>query len=566
MSKRIVRALLPLIALFALLMPVTADDGHDHGAAPVAQSQPAAETPRLAIGGAAFDLVAAPDGHTLMLYLDRADTNDPVAGAEIIVARDGQKAFQANEFGTGLYQMDADWLESPGSYPLTFTVASGEESEVLKGTLVVPAHAEATELSVAAFRDVLRRADILTALAVAFVLGGLIVMALRKRRTRETSATDVSASTFLIVLFAASFIAGTAVAGPGHDHDHDHGEGGGHNDAQKSSDVPRKLPDGSVFLPKPTQRLLNVRTIRATETDAPRIRTLLGTVISDPSAFGQVQAPMDGQIELSGRGISFAGQTVQAGEVLALLTPTIPLADLGTMQQLRAEVDGKLIIAEQKLSRLTRIANVIAQRDIDDTRAELEALREQKRVLAPKGVEKFELKAPVSGVISVANVRAGQVVSARDTLFEIVDPERLWVEAVGANLHSDRDVKTAHAVDSDGHSLKLGYEGRSPTLRQQSQPYLFRVDEPHSGLAIGAPVSVLVETADVAKGVTVPEAAIVRSSNGLHQVWIKTAPEAFRAVPIRAEPLDGRQTLVLDGLHAGDRVVTSGAELINQIR
>ena len=73
-------------------------------------------------------------------------------------------------------------------------------------------------------------------------------------------------------------------------------------------------------------------------------RELIGTIVSDPSAFGQVQAPMDGQIEVSERGISFAGQKVQAGEVLALLSPTIPLADLGTMQQLRAEVDGKLMI------------------------------------------------------------------------------------------------------------------------------------------------------------------------------------------------------------------------------
>lgn len=564
MSKRTTRAVLSLIALFAIVTPLAAGDDHDHGAAP-APSQPAAETPRLAIGGAKFDLVAIPDGHTLMLYLDRADSNEPVSGAEIIVARDGQKSFQANEFGPGLYQLDSDWVETPGSYSMTFKIVNGEDSEALKGTLAVPEHHDAVELSVAAFRDVLARADILAALAAAFVFGGLIVIALRRRRPRDTSVPDTPVVTILVVFLAASFIATSALAGPGHDHDH--GDGG-HDDAPKASasNAPRKQPDGSIFLPKPTQRLLNVRTMAATEADTRRIRTLLGTVISDPSAFGQVQAPMDGQIELSARGISFAGQKVQAGEVLALLTPTIPLADLGTMQQLRAEVDGKLIIAQQKLSRLTRIANVIAQRDIDDTRAELEALQEQKRVLAPKGVEKIELKAPVSGVISVANVRAGQVVSARDTLFEIVDPERLWIEAIGNNLHNDSDVQTAHAVDNDGHSIKLGYAGRSPTLRQQSQPYLFRVDEPHSGLAIGAPVSVLVETQDVAKGLTVPDAAIVRASNGLQQVWIKTAPEIFRAVAIRAEPLDGRQTLVLDGLHAGDRVVISGAELINQIR
>ena len=39
---------------------------------------------------------------------------------------------------------------------------------------------------------------------------------------------------------------------------------------------------------------------------------------------------------------------MQAGQVLARLSPTIPVADLGTMQQLRAEVAGKLKVAEQK--------------------------------------------------------------------------------------------------------------------------------------------------------------------------------------------------------------------------
>ena len=46
----------------------------------------------------------------------------------------------------------------------------------------------------------------------------------------------------------------------------------------------------------------------------------------------------------------------------------------------------------------------------------------------------------------------------------------------------------------EGHAVKLSYVGRAPTLRQQSQPFLFRIDEAHAGLTIGAPVKVLVQT------------------------------------------------------------------------
>ena len=166
----------------------------------------------------------------------------------------------------------------------------------------------------------------------------------------------------------------------------------GHDEAPAAAittDAPRRLPDGQVFLPKPSQRLLaRPHGRRRSAKTAYRTQELIGTVVPDPSSFGQVQAPMDGRIELAERGIPQVGQRVEAGETLALLSPTIPVADLGTMQQLTAEVIGKLRIAEQKLARLTRIAGVVAQKDIDDTRAELEALREQQRVLAPKDAER----------------------------------------------------------------------------------------------------------------------------------------------------------------------------------
>jgi RND family efflux transporter MFP subunit len=275
---------------------------------------------------------------------------------------------------------------------------------------------------------------------------------------------------------------------------------------------------------------------------------------------------MDGLVELGDHGLPYVGQRVQAGQVLARLSPTIPIADLGTMQQLRAEVAGKLKVAEQKLSRLSRISTVVAQSDIEDTRAELEALREQRLVLEEKDIEKFELKAPVSGVISVANVRAGQVVSGRDTLFEILDPDRLWVEAAGADIHGDDDVAGGVAYDADGHTLSLAYIGRSPTLRQQSQSLLFRLTEPHTGLAAGASVTVVAQRSANDTGIILAEDAVVRGVNGLPQVWVKTSPQQFKPVLVTSRPLDGARVIITGGLDPGDRVVTRGAELINQIR
>ncbi|NOT72335.1 MAG: HlyD family efflux transporter periplasmic adaptor subunit [Hyphomicrobium sp.] len=586
------------LLILSSLSPVLAGPGHDHGEGGHGQgghgqgghgpetAAPAA-VPRLESSSSDFELVATAEGHRLTIYLDRFDSNEPLDGASLEVSGEGIFAAAAKPVAPGTYVVDADWLDVPGSKPLLFTITTSDTSDLLNGTLTIADTAPVTQSTTTPLADVLTRPGVLAALLGALVAGFLIALALRPRsssspcapqsstpqscssdapQAKSTGNLRAAAEIIVVTAFAGFVWASPVLAGPGHDGSHDHGDGGNAPATIAAGNAPRKLADGSVFIPKPSQRLLDVRTHPAVEETSVKSRELMGTIISDPSAFGQVQAPMDGQIEMSERGISFAGQKVEAGEVLALLSPAIPLADLGTMQQLRAEVDGKLIIAEQKLARLTRIAGVVAQRDIDDTRAERDALREQKRVLAPKGIEKVALKAPVSGIISLANVRAGQVVSARDTLFEIVDPNRLWAEGIGNDIHNDDEIASAEALDRDGHAFKLTYMGRAPTLRQQAQPFLFRVDQRHAGLAIGAPVKILVQTPDAARGYVLPGAAIVRGSNGLPQVWVKLSAERFKPVAVKIAPLDGTRSLVIAGIEAGQRVVTAGAELINQIR
>ncbi len=566
------------------------DGGHDHDAGPAATVTEKA--PRLESEGETMELVATSQGHTLRMYLDRSDTNEPVSGAQIEVSGEGVEPLQATEIEPGNYAVEADWVDSPGTKALIFTVTAGGEIDLLNGTWTVPDAPQTEVIGAEAvpLTALLTRLDIWGAIIGALALGFVLALAIRRRRPASPSEsvpdgplestergleTAVPAPSTLqprlrsasSVVFAALIIgavAGTAaLAGPGHDH----GDGGhGEPAAAISGDVPRKLPDGRVFVPKPTQRLLQVRTQPVSESETERVRELIGVVVSDPASFGQVQAPMDGQIEVSERGMSYVGQKVEKGEVLALLSPAIPVADLGTMQQLRAEVEGKLVIAQQKLARLSRISAVVAQSEIEDTRAELDALREQRRVLEAKDTKKIELRAPVAGVIAVANVRAGQVVTARDTLFEIVDPGKLWVEAISNDTNGTGEIAAAQAVDDKGNSFELAYIGQAPTLRQQARPVMFRVDGGHDELAIGAPVKVLVRSAEKVKGMILPDAAVVRGGSGLMQVWVKESPERYRPIEVRTAPLDGTRTLVSAGLQPGERVVIRGAELINQIR
>ena len=60
--------------------------------------------------------------------------------------------------------------------------------------------------------------------------------------------------------------------------------------------------------------------------------------------------------------------------------------------------------------------------------------------------------------------------------------------------------------------------------------------------------------------------AVVRGGNGETIVWRHVEPEQFEARPVRTEPFDAANVLIAAGVESGDRIVTRGAELINQIR
>ena len=71
---------------------------------------------------------------------------------------------------------------------------------------------------------------------------------------------------------------------------HDHGDEGA---APAAGNGPRRLPDGSVFLPKPAQRQIGVRTLVTEAGELPRTVALAGKVVIDtcnpiPSRDGEI--------------------------------------------------------------------------------------------------------------------------------------------------------------------------------------------------------------------------------------------------------------------------------------
>ena len=352
-----------------------------------------------------------------------------------------------------------------------------------------------------------------------------------------------------------------ALAGPGHDH--------GDAPPAPTGNGPSRQPDGSVFLPKPAQRQLGVRTLVTATGQHAKAFELAGTVVMDPNAGGKVQAVLAGRLEAGPKGLPGVGQVVRKGEVLAYVVPTAGAIERSNQLAQQAELRAARDLAARRVERLTELADTVPRKDIEAAESELQSLTQRLGAVGAGLATRDALVAPVSGVIASANAVAGQVVDARELVFEVVDPSRLRIEALAYDPAQAQSVAGA-TLAVGGQRVPLRFVGAARSLRDQAQPLQFAGDSSVLGtlahLAIGQPVRVFVQSTDKVDGVQVPAAALLRNPANQTIVWVKESPERFAPRVVTAVPLDGTSVAVTSGLKPGDRVATQGATLINQVR
>ena len=551
-----------------LLVPMTrpsAHEGHDHGP-PQAATGPAA--PRITVHSETYELVGILKGDQLVIYLDRFASNEPVTAATVAVTiGDAADAVHAEPKPDGTYVLTLPRLRTAGSVELVFSITAENGDDLLIGTLVVPqAAGGVSALSGSAsspwrawLTSALSQTQQTIVLGLATLGFGLCgAYLLRKRRFLPGAATALAA------IGALALLVGTARGHEDHDHTKDKPAAG----STTVFDSPRRLPDGSVFMPKPTQRLLEVRTEQLASDTARRAVHLIGRVIADPNRTSLVQSINGGRVIAPEAGLARMGQAVKKGDLLAQIEPSFPLADRTTIAERVGEVEQLIAVAELRLRRAKLLVEkqVVAQSQLIDAEIELDGLRRRREALHATRAEPEALRAQTSGVIAAARVVPGQVVQAQDIVFQIVDPGAVWIEAL---VYGDIDpaaLTEATAMTPGGQKLMLRFQGFSPALRQHATAAQFAVENPPKNLGIGRPVTVIATTGEPVTALIVPRDAVVRSANGEAIVWRHVAPERFEPRPVRTTPLDASRLILASGVAEGDRIVVRAADLVNQVR
>jgi len=131
-----------LLIVLALLLarPAFAGPGHDHGDGPHTTATPA--QPRFVASSELFELVGVLEGKALTLYLDRADSNEPVTAATLELELAGAQ-LKPQPQADGSFRVELAALPAAGVHPITATVTAGEDADLLAGELDL--HADANE-------------------------------------------------------------------------------------------------------------------------------------------------------------------------------------------------------------------------------------------------------------------------------------------------------------------------------------------------------------------------------------------------------------------------------------
>ena len=143
---------------------------------------------------------------------------------------------------------------------------------------------------------------------------------------------------------------------------------------RRTLNSPQRLPDGSVFLPKPAQRQIAVTNRTCRNKGAPRAIELAGKVVMDPNAGGKVQPVQAGRIEAGPRGLPGAGQSVSKGQILAYVVPSASQIERSNQAAQLAELRASRALAEKRVARLKQLADTIPRKEIEVAESEIVSL------------------------------------------------------------------------------------------------------------------------------------------------------------------------------------------------
>lgn len=287
--------------------------------------------------------------------------------------------------------------------------------------------------------------------------------------------------------------------------------------------------------------------------------TTTGSVVARPGSFATLSAPSPTRVV---KVFVEPGQHVRAGQPL-IAFDRAPFAAAFTQAEAAAQAAQA---AETRADHLVT-QGIAPRRDLEQARA-ARAQAAAALIVARRSLEFATLRAPVSGIVSRLTAVLGATVDPAQPLVEVVNPDALEVRlaltaADAAAVRSGATVTllTPSAAGAGSDSLGVARVTTiAPMVDSASGTVEVRAGiVSHTRLPrLGESVEAHVLLGTHAGALTVPVTALVPVEDH-YQVFVVTAGDTAR----KREVTIGRRTAsvveILDGLRAGETVVTDGA-------
>lgn len=307
----------------------------------------------------------------------------------------------------------------------------------------------------------------------------------------------------------------------------------------------------------------------------PLVEALNARIAYDDNHTARIYSPVAGRVT---KILVEAGQQVKAGDVLVQLDSP----DYAAAAADSAKADADLARKKQAYERAQQLfdAQGIARRDLESAeadwhQAEAEDLRAKAHMnnLASMGKTtdgQFNLRAPISGVISERQVNAGSEVSPGATapLFVITDLQHLWVlidlpERMLEKIKVGQPVFVEVDAYPDeifyGHVTVVGATLDPLTRRVQVRCYL---NNPDHKLKPEMYAHVTPDTDSETHLPRIPNSALFTLGVNSY-VFVELSPGVLQRRKVELSLQDHEYSYVKEGLNAGEHIVTSGALLLN---
>lgn len=312
---------------------------------------------------------------------------------------------------------------------------------------------------------------------------------------------------------------------------------------------------------------------------------LPGTIIPDRNRVGRVPSKVVGTVVELKKGL---GDLVTADEVIAILdsrevaeaksefiTATVNFRLQDTIYQREKTLWDKRVSSEQQLLR-AQAAHQEAQVRRDVARHKLSALGVGEEAIAelsdparsPTALQRYEIKAPISGRIIEQLVDVGTPMGSEGQvheLYAIADLSKIWVE-LAVSMQDLPQIREGQRLTIEAAGTGQRSAGMiiltSPLLNQDthSARVIASVDNPDGVWRPGSFISAEIAVADSNADIVVPKSAL-QTIKGETRVFVRT-PTGFEARRVKLGSDDGNSVEVISGLKRGDHVATENSFLL----